>query len=418
MKVYAGWYVVATSVLVLMVLLGTTFTAFGLYVVPVSSDLGLSRADTNSAMILLNIGNAVVAPIIGRMLDRHPIRRIMMACATLFGVALVMLGASSSILLSAFVVVLPLAIALQGAGTLTVTVLIARWFSAQRGRAMALAMMGMSLASVIVTPLVGLVIEAYGWRATLISTGISGAVVLLLAAAFVRDRPGTTDVEGGVPSSPSASHAASASPHKVSVILKMPQFWTVAVASALALAVTQAIGVTLAPLGLGAGLNMVRVAGLISASGVAALVTKLVLAAVVDRMDRFSFLAVVFLVLAMANGALIIDQSYASLLGFALVLGVALGSIVPVYYALLADLFGAASFGTVRGLTVPIGAVVGAVAVRFAGEVFDRTGAYDVMFATFVVAQIIAAAIMFSTRLLGRPSRTAKSIATPQPRGH
>src|SRR5688572_2817195 len=150
-----------------MLLVGSTFTAFGLFVVPVSAEFGLSRAEMNTALILLNIGNAAVAPFIGRMLDRFPVRWIMSSCALLFGACLVTLGLSKSITLSAFVFALPLAVALQGTGTLTVTVLLARWFQVQRGRAMALAALGMSFGSIVVTPAVGFLIQAEGWRPTL-----------------------------------------------------------------------------------------------------------------------------------------------------------------------------------------------------------------------------------------------------------
>ena len=55
---YYGWYVVMMAAAVYAVVMGTTFSAFGLFVVPVSEDLQLSRADMNMALILLNIGSA------------------------------------------------------------------------------------------------------------------------------------------------------------------------------------------------------------------------------------------------------------------------------------------------------------------------------------------------------------------------
>jgi hypothetical protein len=55
-------------------------------------------------------------------------------------------------------------------------------------------------------------------------------------------------------------------------------------------------------------------------------------------------------------------------------------------------------------LMAPIVAVVSAVAVRFAGEVYDRTAGYDVMFYTFIVTQLLATALIFSTRFFGRPA--------------
>ena len=44
-------------------------------------------------------------------------------------------------------------------GHLAMTTVVARWFEAQRGRAMAIAMMGMSLGTVVMAPTIGLLIS-------------------------------------------------------------------------------------------------------------------------------------------------------------------------------------------------------------------------------------------------------------------
>ena len=59
---------------------------------PASEDLGLSRANANTGLILINLGMAALSPIVGRMLDVYPIRRIMFAGALLFGASFVILG--------------------------------------------------------------------------------------------------------------------------------------------------------------------------------------------------------------------------------------------------------------------------------------------------------------------------------------
>jgi MFS family permease len=403
-RIYYGWFVVAMSVLVLMLLVGTSFTAFGLFVVPVSKELGLSRADMNSALILLNIGNAAVGPFIGRMLDRFPVKRVMLVGALCFGGSLITLGLSRSLGLSAFIFALPLAIGLTGGGTLTMTVLIARWFQAQRGRAMALMAIGMSLGGVLVTPAVGYLIHAEGWRMALIISGCVVAALLLLTTLIVRDRPGPNDVERGrvVQPTPAGQAAVLGQPEKIGALLRMPHFWTIALGSALALGVSQGVSITLAPLALGAGLTMIKATGLISAAGGGAMAGKLLLAVVADRVDRIALLSGLFVLVALINIALLLSESYIPLLISAGLLGITTGALTPLFYALLADRFGTASFGTVRGLMMPIVAVVGAVSVRFAGEVYDRTESYDLMFYTFIVAQLIAAIFMIATRFVSR----------------
>ena len=143
MGIYYGWYIVAISVVIPRPY-GSTFHAFGVLILPVSEDFGLSRAETRTALILFSVGSAIWAPIVGAMLDRLPIRQIMLGCALLMGGSLVALGQSHSVWWSAIVIGVPLAFGTQGAGVLTATTLVARWFSVHRGRAMAIALTGTS----------------------------------------------------------------------------------------------------------------------------------------------------------------------------------------------------------------------------------------------------------------------------------
>ena len=78
-----GWFMVGVSMLLLLLTVGPTSYAFGLFVLPVSEDLGLSRADINTGLILLNFGMAALAPFVGRLLDRTSIRLTMGLSAAL-----------------------------------------------------------------------------------------------------------------------------------------------------------------------------------------------------------------------------------------------------------------------------------------------------------------------------------------------
>jgi MFS family permease len=413
-RVYYGWYIVLLSIIIYMLMVGTTFSAFALFVLPVSAELNLSRADTNTALILLNLGNALLAPFVGRMLDRVPIKRAMFGGAILLGGSLVVLGLSRSLWLSALVLATTLPAGYLSAGTLAISVLIARWFTAQRGRAMALAGLGLSLGGVAVTPVVGLLIAGEGWRSALVIVGIALAGLLLAATFFIRVRPGPDEIEGGhsaaLPAPAQDGARATASPMRIVELLRIPQFWSIALSTSMALGVAQALSITLVPLALEGGLTMLQATSLISITGSAAIVGTLLLAVVADKVDRVSLLTVLFLIGGLVNAFLLVNDSYPLLVGCAALLGVTLGATTPAFFALLADRFGTASFGTVRGLSIPVLAALGMAAIRFAGEVFDRTGGYDVMFIAFIVVQAAAGALMFATRFT-RPVAAAPAPA-------
>lgn len=137
MRIYYGWVIVAITMVILMLLVGCVSNAFGLFVLPVSQDLGLSRAEVNTGYILTTLGGAVAAPVIGRLIDVYPVRRIMLVSAVLFASGLVTVGLSQSVALSGAMLLGPVALGMGGVGAIGSLTIVARWFGVNRGRAMA-----------------------------------------------------------------------------------------------------------------------------------------------------------------------------------------------------------------------------------------------------------------------------------------
>lgn len=400
-SLYYGWYITAALGLILTVVVGSTLNAFGLFVLPVSTEFGLSRADINSAFILLNIGIAVIAPFIGRALDRFPAKRIMLIAILCLGISFGVLSISRSLWLSSLVMLVPLPIAFLAAGTITYSIVLARWFAVQRGRAIMLAQVGAPLGSVTVTPLVAWLIEVEGWRTALATMAGVGTVVLLLLLTVIRERPGPGESETGVVPDLARSHPAAAAepqrPATVKELLGTSLFWMTAFGYALPICMAQAMAVTLVPLAMESGIATTQAASLVSISGAAAIFGNLSMSVVADRFDRTKLL-VAFALLGVGMGALpLLEHSYILLAITSAIIGLSTGTMAPIFYATFADRFGVPSFGTVRGLIQPISAVMNALAVRFAGEVFDRTGEYALLFQVMIAVQLIAAILIYFT---------------------
>src|SRR6266852_4006701 len=90
--VYYGWWVLAAAALTEMLAIGSTSYAAGLFVLPLENDLGLSRADANSAIPILFTGAALIALLVGHLLDRFAVQRIICAGAIAFGLGLAVIS--------------------------------------------------------------------------------------------------------------------------------------------------------------------------------------------------------------------------------------------------------------------------------------------------------------------------------------
>ena len=418
-KIYYGWYMVAIAIVAQMLLYGLVFACFGLFVIPVSGDFGLSRAEMNSALVLLTIGAGLTAPLVGTLLDKLPLRLVLAASTAFLCGCLALLALSRSMWLSAFIMLLPLPFAVQAAGVLSMNVLLVRWFKLFRSRAIALGMLGLSLGGIMVPPLVAASIEGQGWRQTLLLSSAILFVILVPLFLFVRDRPGPADVEAaGADRIADVQPVSQTGQSDIRTILAAPAFWIIAIAAGLATAVMQGTQVSLVPMAIGTGLSTIESAALLSAFGGGVLAGMFLAAYIGDRIDRITLLCGLYILLATMNAALLVTQSHGGLIAISAGLGLA-GAATPVYQALAADIFGANSFGKVRGLLTPIVALLTAVSVRFGGEIYDRTGGYEIMLYTFVALPVVSAVLIRAIHLpsvrssapLEKTQATAKEAA-------
>ena len=404
MHIYYGWRVVILAAVVYIFVFGSTVASFSLYVAPVSAEFGLSRAEMNTAFVLINVGSAIWAPFIGRSLDRYSLKWTMGVSAVLIGIGFITLSLSHWIWMSVIALLVGIAVGLDGTAMLTMTVLVARWFKVQRARAMTLSVTGQALGKVFVPVPTVLLIENFGWRTALFVTGLVLVSFLLLAAILVRERPRPDEREPGADAVAARggddgdSDSAKAQPADIWYFLGLPRFWLIALSIALTFSISASFGISVVPLGLDFGPTMTQGAFMASAYASAAVAAKLLLAVFADKMNRFTLIIGLLLVGIPLSAAFLLIHGQAQLFVFIILLGLSVGGFAALYPVLQADVFGLASYGTVRGLMIPIQSAFVALGAVGAGEVHDLWGNYDMMFVAFAVAQAISIAMLYAAR--------------------
>lgn len=402
MRFYYGWVIVGLAMLGYALVIGVTMNAFGLFVLPVSTELGLSRAAMNTAFVLINVGNGLLAPFVGRALDRFPARPILLISAASMATGFLILSQSSSLLLCVLALAVLLPFGIDGGAMLTLGVLVARWFKVHRGRAIALSAIGMSLGSVIVPMPMALLIQSYGWRIALLFAGSILVAFLLLAFVLIRERPGQDDIEPGIDAAPEQrGHEADAPmvPASLTSLLGSAKLWLITWSAAIVTGIGMANTITLVPYCVDRGLSPIEATSLLTLVGMVAVVSKLVVAWLADRLNLELATGILFFIGAPVNLLMIFATHYGLFLGCAVLFGITAGTLPALMQSLLANRFGVASYGTVRGLAAPIIALCVGAASWFAGFVFDQTGAYDILFMTFAALQLASSAMMlFSSK--------------------
>lgn len=392
--VYYGWWVLAAGAITEMLAIGSTSYAAGLFVLPLERELSLSRAAASSAIPISFAGAAILAPLVGYLLDRFSAKWVVAIGALSLGLGFLSIAATSSLTVMVLALFVPVAFGGLAIGPLTTSTLASRWFYKRRGRALGIAAVATSGGGIVVVPLLSLAIESYGWRRALASEALLIVlIVIVLAFLVIRSGPdGDSRAHAENSGRPITDIAGAAGvTRRYSEIFSSMNFWAIAFVLAAITGIDGALVVTLVPYGTGLGLAPALSTLFISTFSIAAAVTKVASGFLADVMERRLILLAAAITMTGALLILLASTSYAMLLAACCLAGTALGCVLPSSAALLAGCFGSASFGRVMGAVYVAVVLSSIVSIRYAGAVFDSAGEYSGAFLTFLVLAAISA---------------------------
>ena len=185
-------------------------------------------------------------------------------------------------------------------------------------------------------------------------------------------------------------------------VLRSPRYWQQAVGYMFAYALLQVTLVHQYPFITHQGFDGATAALVLSIYALSAGVSKFVWGFLADRLDVYkvavasNWLAALGIVILMAANSLPLLWLYA------LVGGWGIGGLPALQAIVIAQSFGRRSYGTVAGLLNPMNNIAAAVAVPFAGYMFDLTGTYVLAFGIVVGATVLSS---ISLLTMGREVR-------------
>ncbi|HWP80189.1 MAG TPA: MFS transporter [Candidatus Acidoferrum sp.] len=189
-KFFYGWVITLACTMVVGASTGMFSNCNGIFVVPVTEGLGITRAAFSLYSTITGISTLFGIVIFGKLLRKYPekIRQFMIVSAVVASCAFFSLSLCNYIW-QFYALALVTGLFWPALGGLTLTTLINNWFKEKRGFALGLAFTGSGISSAIMTPIVTAVVADHGWRTGFRLLAICAATLLAIAIALIRLKP-------------------------------------------------------------------------------------------------------------------------------------------------------------------------------------------------------------------------------------
>lgn len=412
-KPHYGWFIVIACLLVMCLAYAPVVSCGSLFIKPITEDLGFERgAYTLTSTISSLIGIAAL-PFVGKLMDTKKMHLTMVI--SIAGVAGCYAGyALCNTLPQFYLVSVLLGIFAIGAAMFPINLLITNWFKSKRAFVMSLVMMGASIGSTILSPIVGRIIQERGWRSAYIFLGVLMFVVLVPLTSFIiRRAPADKGLEPY-----GAGQAVAAGKQAIKgweVSLKeakgTPILW-VFIFGAFAMYLTSTVLAHIPAAIVDAGYAQTTAANIASLYFAVAIVGKLLLGAVLDKFGRKAGLLFGNTCFVLSVVCLLFLRFVPMLYAMAILFGIGTCICQVTYPILGSSVFGTKHYSEIFGFATMFTRIGGAFGSPIIGTIYDKTGSYAMAWVLMAVLGVLMTVAMLYCLWASRKRAEQASVQT------
>jgi MFS family permease len=404
---FYGWRMVAAGCAMRMLGGGFHLYGFTIFFLPITNELGLSRAATSLVFSLARAEGAIEGPLAGYFIDRYGPRPMMLAGIILSGLGYMLLATVESY--AAFLIVYLGVISLAfSAGFMHSPMVLANsWFIRRRAMAMTLISSAIGIGGTLITPVLAFTVAQWGWRYGAFIAGIGLIVTGVPVALYVKRSPESMGLlpDGVSPTSEqerqAPNHGAATAEHErefnLKQAMKSAAFWKLILATTTRVGVFNSITVHFVPIMVWRGASEAKAAALLATLALMSLPSHLFVGWIADRVNKPRLMAACMLIGAGAVAILAYGEGEWALWTFTL-LFTFVEALFPVSWATVGDYFGRKHFATIRGSMSFFYLWGPALGPVITGYVYDRHQSYAPLMNAYIAIALIAGLLYASLR--------------------
>jgi len=360
---------------------------FALYGLPFFYDFYIKEFGWTRTVVTSGnaVGKLLVAPLFGFLagwiIDRYGPRRMMMAGALMTGMALIGLSQMNSLGLF-YLSYIFVAMGYVFGGPLPCQVLISRWFTKNRGKAMGIAYLGIGTGFALVPQIAAALEKNAGWSLALVTLGIMIVVIAIPLTFFIKDNTVTSPavIPEPVPG--------------VKSILTNPFFYLLAFGSMCSIAavggVNQHLKLYLRDLSFTQG----QAANVISIVAIMSLAGRVLMGWLADIFPRKKVMIIIYILVGISIPLLMVPDFPGRLYIFAIIFGIGLGGDYMIIPLMAGDLFGVRILGRTMGIILVADGIAESLMPMLVGRLRDSAQNYNPGFVVLICVALTGALIV------------------------
>jgi MFS family permease len=408
---YYGWANLSVAALAMVATLPGRTQGLGLVTEALIADLQVDRVTYATINLWATLIGALFCLPCGRLTDRFGSRVVLTALLFGLGVTVLVMAQSAGLIGLWITVALSRGFG-QSALSVVSLALVGKWFAKRLNQAMGVYSLLVGLGFVIAFPLVGSLVQRFGWRRAWFTVGIALVVLMPIVWLVVRDEPlRENTLESWAKDEERDVENLSAQPTDLTVweALGSAAFWVFALASS-------AFGLVYSGIAL-FNESILKERGFDASTYYLALVvtTLLGLAAnfaggwLATKWPIQRVMGIGMAVLAVALLALPHVTTQAHVLLYAVAFGIAGGIVTVVFFSVWGQVFGRRQLGRIQGCAQMLTVLASAIGPLLLAQTLERTGSYS---AIFNILAALVSALAVGSWLVRLPYRAPRAFGS------